>query len=241
MNILIITGGSNGIGKAIAQKYISENFTVFSISRSKATNVDYQQIEANLSNTTETINAIQFIFSKIDFNSISSITLVNNVGSLGEINTLGDLDSQKIQQTIQLNTTTPLVLSNEFIKQIKSLHCKKKIINISSGAAINPYFGWSIYCTSKAAIEMTTRTIAIEQNELINGVKCVAIKPGVVNTNMQTQIRNTSEEAFKNVQRFKKLKDNNELYTPEFVADRIYQIDTENQLNNGDIIDIRKF
>ncbi len=63
MNVLIITGGSNGIGKAIAEKYTSENFTVFSISRSKATEAPYHQITADLSNTSETINAINSVFS----------------------------------------------------------------------------------------------------------------------------------------------------------------------------------
>ena len=241
MNILIITGGSNGIGKAIAQKYTTEKFTVYSISRSKATNVNYQQITADLSNTTSTINAINSAFSNLKPETISSITLLNNAGSLGEINTLGNIDSEKIQNSIQLNTTTPLVLANEFIRFTKSLNCKKQIINISSGAAVNPYSGWSVYCTSKAALDMTTRTIATEQNELLNGVKCVAIYPGVVDTNMQTSIRKTTAVEFKNVQRFKELKENNELYSPQFVAEKIYQIDTSNTLENGAIIDIRKF
>ena len=241
MNLLIITGGSNGIGKATAQKYTAENFIVYSISRSKAANVSYHQLEADLSNTKEAIKAITSIFSKTELSLLSSITLINNAGSLGEINSLGNIDSEDIQQTIQLNTTTPIVLSNEFIRLTNHLKCKKQIITISSGAAINPYVGWSIYCSSKAAIEMMTKTIALEQTELQNGVNAFAIKPGVVDTNMQTQIRNTSEKAFKNVQRFKELKENNELYSPEFVANKIYAIDSQDQLKNGDIIDIRKF
>ena len=88
---------------------------------------------------------------------------------------------------------------------------------------------------------MMTKTIAEEQNELPNGVKATAIKPGVVDTNMQIQIRSTSEEAFKNVQRFKDLKENNELYSPEFVANKIYQIEQQNQLENGAIIDLRNY
>ena len=43
------------------------------------------------------------------------------------------------------------------------------------------------------------------------------------------------------MQRFIELKENNELYTPEFVAGKIFQIDNSNVLENGDIVDIRKF
>ena len=128
-----------------------------------------------------------------------------------------------------------------FIKNFEDLSCKRQIITISSGAATKPYEGWSVYCTSKAAIDMMTKAIAAEQRELKNGLKCVAIYPGVVDTNMQTTIRSTNEKNFKNLQRFIDLKENNELYTPEFVANSIFKIDTENQLENGDIIDIRHF
>jgi benzil reductase ((S)-benzoin forming) len=238
-DVLIITGGSKGIGKAIAEKYASENYTVISISRSKASHVNFQQITADLSNISAAIDAINTVFSTLNLEIISSITLVNNAGRLGEVNTLGHLDSEKIQDIIQLNTTTPLVLSNEFIRFTKSLNCKKQIINISSGAAVNPYQGWSVYCTSKAAIEMMTKTIAFEQNELSNGVKCIAIKPGVVDTSMQAYIRKTPLSDFKNVQRFIDLKENDQLYSPEFVAEKVFNFDTSNSLNNGDIIDIR--
>ncbi len=171
--------------------------------------------------------------------NLTSITLCNNAGSLGEMQTLGNLDSEKIQDIIQLNTTTPIILSNEFSRLTKKLTCKKQIISISSGAAVNAYAGWSLYCASKAALEMMTKTLATEQNDSQYGIKSIAIKPGVVDTNMQTQIRNTPASAFKHVQRFKELKQNNELYSARFVASKIYQIDSANKLQNGEIIDLR--
>ncbi|ARV05199.1 hypothetical protein BTO04_00150 [Polaribacter sp. SA4-10] len=241
MNILIITGGSKGIGKALAEKYTSEKYHVFSIARSLSNSEKFTEIKADLSAIKEVPKALKSIFNQIDKERISSITLLNNAGRLGEISTLENLDPEDIAKSIQLNTTTPLVLSNLFIKETQNWNCKKQIINISSGAATKPYEGWSVYCTSKAALDMTTKAIAAEQSEIENGVKCVAIYPGVVDTNMQNQIRKTNKADFKNVQRFKDLKENNELYSSEFVAEKIYSIDIENQLQSGDIIDIRNF
>lgn len=241
MNIIIITGGSKGIGKALAEKYALEKYRVFSIARSISNSQKITEIEADLSAINEATKALKTIFNQIDKKNISSITLLNNAGRLGKISTLENLEPKDIAISIQLNTTTPLVLSGQFIKETQNWNCKKQIINISSGAATKPYEGWSVYCTSKAALDMTTKAIAAEQNEIENGVKCVAIYPGVVDTNMQTYIRKTDESDFKNVQRFKDLKENNELYTPDFVAEKIYTIDVENQLENGDIIDIRMF
>ncbi|CAM1354524.1 SDR family NAD(P)-dependent oxidoreductase [Tenacibaculum insulae] len=241
MDIIIITGGSKGIGKALAKKYASENYTVFSLARSSSDLKNIQNITVDLSNLHETETIFTTLLKKIISQEIKSITLVNNAGRLGEISNLENLEADDISKSIQLNTTTPLILSNLFIKLTKTLTCKKQIINISSGAAKSPYQGWVVYCTSKAAIDMMTKAIATEQFEIKNGVKCVAIYPGVVDTNMQNKIRNCTEADFKSLQRFVDLKVNNELYTPNFVAETVYNIDTKNQLQSGDIVDIRNF
>ena len=241
MDIIIITGGSKGIGKALTSKYVSENYKVYSLARTSSDIKDIEHITVDLSDNTATENIFNNLLKEIITIKISSITLVNNAGRLGKISNLENLKPIDIAKTIQLNTTTPLILSSLFIKLTELLTCKKQIINISSGAAKTPYQGWSIYCTSKAAIDMMTKTIATEQSEIKNGVKCIAIYPGVVDTNMQSEIRNTNEANFNNLQRFVDLKENNELYTPDFVAESIYNIDTENQLQSGDIIDIRNF
>lgn len=241
MNILIITGGSKGIGKAIAKKYASKNYKVYSLSRSTVDLENITQISVDLSNLKETESSFKMLLSEFNIEQISSITLINNAGRIGKISSLENLKTADIAKTIQLNTITPLVLSSLFISILEKTNCKKQIINISSGAAKTPYQGWSVYCTSKAGVDMMTKTIANEQIAIKNSVKCVSIYPGVVDTNMQTDIRNTQEKDFNSLQRFKDLKENNELYSTEFVAEKIYTIDTKNQLKSGDIVDLRSF
>lgn len=239
MNVLIITGGSKGIGKGIAEYYAQKGYLVYSLSRTKSNLRNCEEVEVDLTNLDLAIQKLHYILHKIDYSYIDKITLVNNAGRLGKIANLGNLETTDINKSIGLNTIVPLVLSNAFVKLTSELKAKKQIINISSGAAAHPYEGWSVYCTSKAALDMLTKTIAKEQESVTHGVKCVSIYPGVVETDMQIQIRDTTPNDFKNVQKFIDLKTNNELYTPEFVAEKIYDLDEREILKTGDIIDIR--
>ncbi|WP_143032092.1 (S)-benzoin forming benzil reductase [Tenacibaculum sp. MAR_2009_124] len=239
MNIVIITGGSKGIGKALAKKYASENYKVYSLSRSIINIQDVTQIVVDLSNFKEMKNQFSMLLDQLKEHSTSSITLINNAGRLGTISNIENIDPIDISESVNLNITGPMVLSNMFINYTKNLSCKKQIINISSGAATKPYEGWSVYCASKAALDMFTKTVAAEQEMLANGIKCISLYPGVVDTSMQAQIRGTKEENFKNLQRFVDLKENNDLYSADYVAETIYNIDIQNKLENGAVFDIR--
>jgi benzil reductase ((S)-benzoin forming) len=240
--ILIITGGNKGLGLGLAREYHKNGYRIISISRSKKEKLyAEEQYQCDLSKT-ETIEAtIAEIFSHLDKNNTKVLTLINNAGDLGNVNTLEHLTPEEIKYTIMVNLTAPLILSALFIKHTKDWDCKKKIFNISSGAAITPYESWSTYCTSKAGIDMLTKVVSKEQKEIKNGVKIVSIYPGIVDTDMQTKARNTPKENFKSVQRFIDFYEHGELTSPQQVAEKIYHLDITGELKNGRIIDVRHF
>src|SRR5690606_34498338 len=127
------------------------------------------------------------IFDLLNKEKITKITLINNAGTLGQIGPLETLETTAIAQAIKLNVTAPLICSAMFVRYTNDWHAQKSIINITSGAALKPYFGWSAYCSSKAAINMFTQVLAAEQQEVKNGIKILAVAPGVVDTDMQSE------------------------------------------------------
>lgn len=239
-NILIVTGGSKGLGLGLAKEYHKQGYRVISISRSKIEKLySVEQYQCDLSKTEAIESVIYEIFNQLEPENTSKITLVNNAGFLGTVNTLENIEPSNIDYTITLNLIAPLILTSQFIKHTKNWNCEKKIINISSGAAVSPYESWGMYCSSKAGIDMMTKVVSKEQEEKINGVSIVSIYPGVVDTDMQAIIRSLPKENFKAVQKFKDLHENNELFTPSYVAKTIFELDKNNKLNNGIILDIR--
>jgi benzil reductase ((S)-benzoin forming) len=233
--ILIVTGGSKGIGSGIVEAYQQAGFTIFSIARTKnSAYKNVNQIEFDLVKTNEIRVLLTEIFNQINPTTVKKITLINNAGTLGQIGKLEDICD--IEKTVQLNTTAPLILTSTFIRLTKDWTCDKKIINISSGAAQNPYHGWTVYCATKAAIDMLTKTVAIEQETVKNGTKIIAIYPGVVDTEMQGTIRQSDKENFANLDRFLELKATNSLANATTVGKQILAIDQDKSIENGALI-----
>ncbi|MFA5298961.1 MAG: SDR family NAD(P)-dependent oxidoreductase [Lutibacter sp.] len=238
--ILIISGGNKGLGLGFAEVYHKNGYRVISISRSKVEKLYFvEQYQCDLSKTETIESVLNEIFSHLDKKNTQQLTFINNAGDLGKVNTLENLTPSEISYTIQVNLIAPLVLSSQFIKLSKDWHCKKQIINISSGAAVNPYEGWIMYCTSKAGLDMMTKVVSKEQKEVTNNVSIVSVYPGIVDTPMQVKIRNTPKEHFKSVQRFIDFYEHGDLFSPEQVAKKVYQLDIGGELKNGRILDIR--
>ncbi|MCF6181126.1 SDR family NAD(P)-dependent oxidoreductase [Lutibacter sp.] len=238
--IVIITGGNKGLGEGLSKVYHKNGYRVFSISRSiKEKFYTAEQYSCDLSKTETIAPTLTELFSHLDTTITKKILLINNAGDLGTVNTIENLNPKDISYTIRVNLIAPLILNSTFIKLTQGFDCKKEIINISSGAAINPYESWSLYCASKAGVDMMTKVISKEQKHAENGVKIVSIYPGIVDTDMQSKARNTPKENFKSVQRFIDFYKNGELSSPKEVAKKIYKLDKKGKLTNGLILDIR--
>jgi benzil reductase ((S)-benzoin forming) len=238
--IVIITGGSKGLGHGLAEEYHKNGYRVISIARTKLKKeYIFEQYQCDLSDVLQIEKTLKEIFSHLNKSNTAILTLFNNAGNLGTVNTAEHIAPADIDYTIKVNLTAPLILSSQFIKLSKDFSCKKKIINISSGAAVNPYESWSMYCATKAGLDMMTRVISKEQKEVKNGVKIMSLYPGIVDTDMQELARNTPKENFKSVQRFIDFYEHGDLSTPKQVAEKIYHLDSNGELKNGRILDIR--
>ena len=239
MKLAIITGGSKGLGRSLVKTYCDNGCQTISIARTRSSfkhNNLITQIEFDLSN----VNFFELFEKKLaallEDKKPKSVVLINNAGMLGEIKRLENRSYADIIQTNQINLTVPLLFSSMIIRKFKDI--KTTIINISSGAAHNPYFGWVGYCTSKAGIEMMTQNIALEQYER-RDFKILSIKPGVVDTAMQKQIRKVDENEFPDKQKFIDLHKNQLLLKPDEVSEMIYSISIKNKFKSGSSVDVR--
>ena len=114
----------------------------------------------------------------------------------------------------------------------------RRVVNLSTGAAQNPIEGWSAYCSAKAGLEMYSRCMIAEQSKKTNPIKLVSFAPGVVNTEMQEDIRNTDAAQFPQLERFVGLKEKGELLEPEYVAAKILKLLNDPRFGEQPIVHI---
>ncbi len=249
MNFYIITGTSSGIGEAIARKLILDRQCIFCISRilneslmelaSSVRNTLWYK-EFDLADTSLIPGLMDEIFQTIQPEELSSIALINNAATLDPIGPAGSYPATDLSRHMLVNLAAPMQLSSEFIRLTESLNIPKSIVNIGSGASTTPYAGWGPYCSSKAGLEMFTRTTNLEQQQKQFPVRVLSVAPGVVDTPMQEKLRNTSLSEFPMKSRFEELYLENHLSRPAEVADKITGLIFRKIPAENCIIDLRK-
>jgi len=249
MKVFVVTGASRGIGEALARQCAGGGHRVITLARSPVpdlkhyfaeTKTAHQHLEADLSQPEQVQALGEVLFGNLDKDQLTSLCLINNAGMLEPIAPAGRMDDTLLARHIQLNLSAPMLLSSALIRHTAEWNIPKTILNISSGAALNPYYGWSAYCSGKAGLAMFTRCVALEQKEAQYPVRIFAIGPGVVDTQMQDIIRTKSPEEFRMLGKFIELKEKGYLQDPADVALRLMKIISNPALENGFVGDLRE-
>lgn len=249
MKHFIITGASKGLGEGLAIELLDENHHLICIARSEsqrlkqlaaAKNCRIDFILFDLAVTHDIPALMDSMFEQIDKAHTEGIYLVNNAGIIHPVNRVEDYDPDEAEQHMKINLVAPMLISAAFIRHTKDMPIEKRILNISSGAAFNPYYGWSCYCTGKAGLDMFGRCISEEQKDEAHPVETMGVAPGIIDTGMQTTIRSTDERAFKHRDKFVEFKESGQLISPAVAGKRLARLLLSDEFKDGTTTDIRE-
>lgn len=232
-----ITGSSRGIGEALVLNLLNDGFKVIGLSRNnEIEHPHYTFHEIDLTDL-KAVKAFEFKNSGAEVN-----LLVNNAGMIGDIAPIGQMDNEMIERMHIVNTIAPQILCNNFLASFQENKGHFHIINISSGAGKNAIESWAPYCSSKAALDLFSETLAAELKWMeMENWSVHAIAPGVVDTKMQVEIRSSDEAKFPHKSRFVGLKENQELASPELVASKLKLVIDEPSKFQEVVISVRDF
>jgi 3-oxoacyl-[acyl-carrier protein] reductase len=183
MRNVLVTGGSRGIGLAIAKRLAAADYDVIAVARresdefreaAKAGNLHFESCDLS------EIDAIPAFIKSVRDKFGAIYGLVNNAG-LGTEGLLATMHNSDIEALVRLNVLSPMILSKYVVRHMMA-DGEGRIVNISSIIASTGYNGLSVYGATKAAATGFTRSLAREVGKL--GITVNAIAPGFIATEL---------------------------------------------------------
>jgi len=193
MRSVIVTGGSRGLGLAIASRLAECGYRVIAVARreSEALRLAGESVERRRCGALD--------FRAFDLTDIAAMPqwvrsmrkelgpihgLVNNAG-LGTSGVLATMRDDRIEQLVRLNTVSPITLTKYVVRSMM-VERAGRIVNIASIVSLTGYSGLSVYAATKASLVGFTKSLAREVGPL--GINVNAIAPGFVDTEMTQEL-----------------------------------------------------
>ncbi|WP_152399170.1 SDR family NAD(P)-dependent oxidoreductase [Paenibacillus cellulositrophicus] len=224
MRAFIITGTSRGLGYEICKQLINRNHLIFAVARNHNDSLiefaaqhrcKLHFVKYDLQNIDGISELIRGIMERVH-DEIESITLINNAAQVTPLGNIDDCRPEDAVKSIQTNLLAPILLTQSLINQTDEKNVHRIIVNVSSGSAKDAVAGMSVYCASKAALNMFTSCIQLEDHKSLTIYK---VDPGMVDTSMQEVARNQKGLAVANF--FKEAKETGALKSAEDAAKKI--------------------
>ena len=231
-----ISGASSGIGKALVDNVPFDDARVIDISRRGGP--DAEHLEADLSDPASWPTVAESFRKELGGFSGERVVFWHAAGSVQPVGFAGEVDTEAYTRNVLLNSAAGQVLGHSFLAAARDVDAERYLVMVSSGAASLVGAGWSSYGAGKAALDQWVRDVGSEQ-DIRGGVQVVAVAPGVVETGMQEQIRETSEEDFPKRQKFVELYQSGELSDPDEVAGQLWAL-LQKGFENGAVLDLRE-
>jgi hypothetical protein len=237
----ILTGHSRGLGAAIATELLGRGIPVLALSRKHHADLAarypklLEEVEIDLADSAALEHWLKGDKLRHFIGGAKIVLLINNAGMLQPVGPVETQEIGYIARSVSLNVTAPLMLTAALAAQRGE--AELRALHISSGAGRNPYAGWNIYCATKAALDHHARAVALDNSP---GLRLVSLAPGIIDTDMQAEIRSSSPEKFPLHDRFVALKRDGELAKPADAGRKLVAYLTGDSFGQQPVADLRE-
>lgn len=207
--LTIITGATRGLGHAMAHELAKQGGHLITLNRhpvpdlttaAEAHGTTLTEILVDLVDASALEQAAEQLVNVLqNAEHASCCQLIHNAGIVAPIAPADQLtDIETIRTAFDVNITAPIYLTAHFLAATSAC-TDRRVLLVSSGAGRHAYGSWGVYCATKAAMDRYAEVVATENHP---NLKICSMAPGVIDTGMQAQIRQTPKDKFPAVDRF---------------------------------------
>ncbi|MCO4088977.1 MAG: SDR family NAD(P)-dependent oxidoreductase [Limnohabitans sp.] len=228
--LYILTGASRGMGLAMAEQLLQAGHSLLCIARhanpalsslASQTGAQLTQWTQDLADGQAASERLKAWLQKQNPTELVSVHLINNAGVIPPIVPLSQSKPADLAQALRVGLEAPMQLCAAFLGATADWSIPRKVLNISSGLGRSPMASQAGYCAAKAGMDHFTRCMALDEALRPNGAKVCSLAPGVIDTDMQVQLRGAAGQAFPDQAKFLGLKAQGLLSSPAHAAAQV--------------------
>ncbi|CDS49724.1 Probable short chain dehydrogenase [Polaromonas sp. CG9_12] len=229
-HLFILTGASRGMGLSMARQLLVPGHTLLCISRSESPALvqPAQQAGATLLQWCHDLAESSALGPRLEVwlreqgsTSWRSASLINNAGVIARVGPLSQADPDNLAHALRVGLEAPMLLTSAFLRATDGWKAERRVLNISSGLGRRPMASQAAYCAAKAGMDHFSRCLALEEALKENGARICSLAPGVIDTEMQLELRSADKAAFPDRDSFARLKTSGQLTSPDEAARRV--------------------
>ena len=226
----IITGASRGLGLGIARQLLQRGHRVLTLQRSPSTalaaesarlGATLEQWSVDLTQPAEVAARLKTWLQGLPRAEVTALNLINNAALLVEPGPVSGADAASVCGAMRASLEAPMLLTSAFLAASADFTVPRKVLNISSGLGRFAMAGSAVYCAAKAGLDHFSRAVALEEAERPQGARIVSLAPGVIDTDMQVQLRGADPARFSSQGRFAGLKAQGQLDSIDAAAAKV--------------------
>lgn len=247
-HLTLITGASRGLGAALAAQRLHEGHHVIGIARQRspeltalaqARGARLEQWTLDLADPQPATRHLGDWLAAQDGTAFASATLINNAGVVTVPGPLADTPPAEAARGLRVGLEAALLLCAVFLDETRDWPGPRKVLNISSGLGRRAMAGSAVYCAAKAGMDHFSRAVALEQAMLPRGASVVSLAPGIIDTDMQVELRSANPAAFPERERFMQFKSSGQLDSPAAAAKKVLAYLDRKDFGHNPVADVR--
>jgi len=243
-HLTLITGSSRGLGLAMCQQLLARGHFVVAIARKRTelpvpTGGELLTWSLDLAEPLAAASHLEAWLAANGAARWASATLINNAGVVSQLAPLSGNTGADLSNALRVGLEAPTLLTAAFLRATAHWALPRKVLLISSGLGRRAMAGSASYCAAKAGMDHLARAVALEEAPLPNGARIVSLAPGVIDTDMQMQLRQADPALFPERERFIGLKAAGQLDSPEQAATKVLKFLARADFGNAPVADVR--
>ncbi|HEY8976225.1 MAG TPA: SDR family NAD(P)-dependent oxidoreductase [Burkholderiaceae bacterium] len=246
--LVILTGASRGLGQGVAAQYLAQGAFVLGLARHHAAELKagdtLEQWPIDLADPLPVAARLGAWLAEFEARAggkpPARVRLIHNAAMLSEPGDIAGSDPADLAQSLRIGLEAPIALTAAFLRATAHWSdTDRRVLFVSSGLGRRAMAGSAAYCAQKAGLDHFARALALEEEARPGGARVASVAPGIIDTDMQKQLRGADPQRFPERARFDEFHRSGALDTPATAAGKLIALLERDDYGANPVADVR--